>query len=151
MAKYRMLAPEELQSLEKEFIEFLILNGITSEDWEDLKSKDQKAYIGIIESFSDVVFEKILRKTRFLEFRDKKDIYCIQCLEKKMILVGVKSDGNIDFEQSGIENIINSGLKTYITEKSYKGDRQLEIFQMLQNGYQISGGDLYKKLSVASL
>lgn len=151
MAKYRLLDPDELQSMEKEFIEFLVINGITADDWQQLKTKDPKAYFGIVESFSDVVFENILRKTKFLEFRDSQDIYCIQCLDEKMILIGIKSDGSIDFEHSSINDIINSDLKGYMTEKHYNINRQKELFQMIKNGYQISDGLLFKKLSTALL
>ena len=39
MVKYRALTHEELESMEKEFIDFLVLNGITGEDWEKLKNE----------------------------------------------------------------------------------------------------------------
>ncbi len=64
MAKFRSLTHEELESMEKEFIDSLVLNGITGEDWEKLKKESPENAEGICESFSDVVFTKILKQCR---------------------------------------------------------------------------------------
>jgi len=146
MPKYRLLTGEELESLKKEFIDFLVLTGITGPDWSKLKNNDQAAANGILESFSDVVFEQILRKAMFVEFRDSKNLMCIQCLKEKMILVGAKAQGNYDFQKSGIENLEDGLIKVYTTEKPYGQIREREIFGMLNQGYQITNGELFKKL-----
>ena len=67
MAKYRLLTIEELQEMEKEFVDYLILNGIYSDDWVSLKNDDPDKVQKIIHLFSDVVFENIMRKTQFLK------------------------------------------------------------------------------------
>ena len=43
VTKYRRLTIEELQNLEKEFISFLVVNGIPSEDWEQIKKDEAKS------------------------------------------------------------------------------------------------------------
>lgn len=40
MAKYRLLTHEELIELEKEFIDFLILNSIVASDWMKIKNEE---------------------------------------------------------------------------------------------------------------
>jgi len=146
MPKYRPLTPEELQSMESDFIKFLVLNGIAAEDWDKLKTEDPESAEGIMDSFSDVVFEKILRSTAYVEHVSEHDIYCIQCLVDKMVLVGAKSDGNFNFNTSDPSTIGGEGVKVFTTEKPYNGDRQQEIVEMLQKGYEISEGDLFKRL-----
>ena len=42
MPKYRLLTQDELNELEHEFINYLVLNGITAEDWEDIKKSKQE-------------------------------------------------------------------------------------------------------------
>ena len=148
MPKYRVLSHEELETMEEDFIKFLVLNGIVADDWTKLKEEDPEAAQSVISSFSDVVFEQILRKTDYIEFIDDHDIYCVQCLEDKMTLLGAKSDGAINFKTSDPSSIAGEGVKVYTTEKPYNGDRQKEIFDMLQNGYQISEGVLFKKLGM---
>jgi len=146
MPKYRALTSDELQSMEADFVKFLVLNGIAAEDWDKLKSDDAESAAGIMDSFSDVVFEKILRSTGYVEHISEHDIYCIQCLVDKMVLVGAKSDGTVNFKTSDPSTIGGEGVKVFTTEKPYNGDRQQEIFDMLQKGYQISEGDLFKRL-----
>ena len=146
MPKYRLLSHEELESMEVDFVKFLVLNGIVADDWTKLKENDPDSAEGIISSFSDVVFEQILRKTDYIEFIDDHDIFCVQCLEDKMTLVGAKSDGAVNFKTSDPSSIVKEGVKVFTTEKPYNGDRQKEIFDMLENGYQISEGVLFKKL-----
>lgn len=146
MSKYRVLSQEELASMEGDFVKFLVLNGIVADDWTKLKENDAEAAEGIIASFSDVVFEQILRKTAYVEHISELDIFCIQCLEDKMVLVGAKSDGSINFKSTDPSAINGDGVKVFTTEKKYNGDRQKEIFDLLQNGYQISEGTLFKKL-----
>ena len=40
MTKYRRLTLEELEELQKEFVDFLVINGITAEDWVKLKDNE---------------------------------------------------------------------------------------------------------------
>ena len=49
MPKYRLLTLEELQELEKEFVEYLVLNGITADDWEKIKKENPSSARHIIE------------------------------------------------------------------------------------------------------
>jgi len=146
MPKYRVLSQEELSTMETDFVKFLVLNGIVADDWTKLKKEDPEAAQGIISSFSDVVFEQILRKTAYVEHISEHDIFCVQCLVDKMVLVGAKSDGSVNFETTDPSSIGGEGVKVFTTEKTYNGDRQKEIFDMLQQGYQISEGELFKKL-----
>ena len=76
MAKnnYRRLNTEELASLEKEFIDFLVVNGITAPDWEQMKKDNPENSDQMIELFSEVVFEGIFRKTKFLKISTAKFI-----------------------------------------------------------------------------
>jgi len=90
MPKYRLLNQEELQSLEKEFIDFLVLNGITAPDWEKLKS-DEHTSQRFIEVFSDVVFEKILRQIEYLDRYSKSSIFAFKCTEKEIQLIRIRS------------------------------------------------------------
>lgn len=146
MPKYRALTAEELISMEGDFVKFLVLNGIAAEDWDKLKREDAESAAGIMDSFSDVVFEKILRTTVYIDYVGEQDIYCVQCLVDKMILVGAKSDGSINFKTTDPSAIGGDGVKVFTTEKNYDGDRQKEIFDMLEKGYSISEGELFKRL-----
>jgi hypothetical protein len=152
MAKYRLLSIDELQALEKEFIDFLILNGIEAKDWEKLKMNDKPAAEKVIELFSDVVFEKIFRKVEYLEQRSTKEIRCFQCLGDKLVLVGIKAPAgsNADFNNSEyISSIMKNPAEefdVYTSEKVYSKQREVELFDMTQAGCTISDGKLFKAI-----
>ena len=153
MPKYRLLTKNELQELEKEFVEYLILNSITAEEWETMKIKDQTGAERIIDLFSDVVFESILRKINFLEYRDKHSIRVFQCLPEKLVVVAMESTNtNEDIDFTNVEFLKKAtisppdSLKLYTTDKPYTRDREYELFEMLQTGCLITDDRLFKTL-----
>ena len=144
---YIKLSGYELNELEKEFIDFLIVNGITADVWEDLKVKNIAKADLIIDSFSDVVFEGIFRKVKYLDFVTPNSIKCFQCLDNEIVLIGLDSDNpsEIDFTTNEwLSNLKN--VKIYNSSKVYHDVRELELFNMIQKGANISDGELFKKL-----
>ena len=74
MAKYRLLTQEELKPLEEDFVKFLSANTVAADDWDKIKKEDPKKAEGLIEIFSDIVWEKALEKIKCLEARTEKDM-----------------------------------------------------------------------------
>lgn len=150
--KYRALTSAELGELEKEFIEYLIVNGITADDWMKLKKDEPEKAEDILLLFSDVVFEGILRKVSFLEKRMSNELMIFQCLADRMVLVGITSS-SLDFtDQNSLEKAINQppgDAEVYTTEKAYHPDRELELFKMIESGCTITDGKLFKTLSLS--
>ncbi len=148
--KYRALTTHELQELEKEFIEYLIVNGITAEDWVKIKEEQPDKAEDILLLFSDVVFEGVLRKVGFLEKRMTNELMVFQCLKDRMVLVGITSF-SIDFtDQEKLDQAVSDppdDAKVYTTEKKYHGAREMEIFEMIESGCSISDGKLFKTLA----
>jgi hypothetical protein len=155
MSAYRLLTLEELKEMEKEFVQYLVVNGIPAEDWEKMKQEEPSKAEKLIEVFSDMVFETIMRKVQFLEYRDKKELITFQCLEDEIVMVGMKAEGdsNVDFtSQEFVQKAMVSppdGLKVYTSEKKYQKKREVELFEMTQNGCFISEGNLFKALCLA--
>lgn len=155
MPKYRSLTLQELQELEKEFVEYLVLNGITADDWIKLKENDLPAAERMIELFSDVVFESIMRKVEYLECREKKQLKTFQCLTEKLVLVGMSAeqDQEADFtDPAYIQRAAQDPspfLRVFTSEKPYSTQRELELFQMTQMGCVITEGKLFKTLCLA--
>jgi len=147
MTKYKRLTDLELKELEKEFINFLVINGIVASEWEALKENDTEKTNLIIDQFSDVIYEGIMRKISFIEFLDTRSIKCFQCLDSEMVLVGVdaNSDSYVDFTASKWTGNY-SGLEAYTLKKTYKNSRELEIFKLIQAGAVPSDGTMFKQL-----
>lgn len=152
MPKYRNLTREELHDLEKEFIDFLVINGITADEWVDLKKKETEKAEKILEQFSDVVWEGVLRKTQFIEHRSPQEIRAFQCLPGKIVLMGLKiDDPSIDLSTTeGLKKVQQNppGTSVYTSEKAYSKKREKEIFALIQSGSVISDGQMFKTIAL---
>ncbi len=152
MAKYRLLTRDELEGLEKEFVEYLILNGIAADDWVKIKKEDPGGAERIVHLFSDVVFEKIMRKTHFLEWGSPKEIKVLYCQKKKFVLVGLNAtkipEANLedaDYLKKAMQNPPEN-LEIYTKDIPYEISREEEMFKMTEIGYHMSDDKLFKTL-----
>ncbi len=154
MVKYRSLLADELKTFEKEFISFLVVNGVAPETWEALKQDDQDKANQIIDQFSDVVFESVFRKATFIDFISEKSIKCFQFLEKEVRLVGLDAavDSPVNFlSDQPIDQVLAAhidALEVYQTKKAYQVQRELEMFNMTNKGAVLSEGVLFKKIAL---
>jgi hypothetical protein len=159
--KYRRFTQEELHGLEPDFVRFLALNGIPADEWLRLKQTDLERVDALIEQFSDAIFERTLQNLEFLEFRTPKDIKTFHCQKEKIVLVGLQLDGASESKSFWAENDtsflqkIQSGevqAKIYTREKTYQnGDREAELFRMIEHGARISKDGYWYKTLAASL
>jgi sulfur relay (sulfurtransferase) DsrF/TusC family protein len=156
--KFRKLDKEELQEMEPEFIRFLAANTITGDDWEKLKVENLEKAEGLIEIFSDIVFEKILKKIEYLEIKTPNDLRTFHCEAEKIKMIGLKINGesSVDFTKNqdptqimSLLRLSNAKLQLYKGEKSYAKEREVELFELMeQQGALISkDGHLYKTLA----
>jgi len=156
MAKYRILSLEELKELEKEFINFLILNGIDAKQWEGIKAFDVSMADELIVTFSDFVFESIFKKATYIEQRSSKSLRIFKFNKQDMLEVGLsiplESDGDFTKEnwvKSALENP-PSYLKTYSRAREYTEGREKEMFALTSNGAVITDERLFDVLAEAS-
>lgn len=147
--KYKRLNTDELRKLEKEFIDFLVVNGITAEEWERLKEDKPDVADSIIDHFSDVVWEGALRKCNYLERISENSIYSFHCKENEIELIRIYTDSEIDMNSIPFSALFNDpsiSWKIQKATKPYLQKREIELFQMIENGAHISDGKLNDKL-----
>lgn len=151
--KFRRLTIEELKGLEQEFVQFLAANTITGADWKKLKTEELEKANNLIDVFSDLVFEKIIKNIQFLEFKTANDVKIFHCKEEEIILLGLqnKKGSTIDLsDKAQLNKAINSSnipLQVYGAQKKYSPDRAQELFKMIENGARIAkDGALFKAL-----
>lgn len=144
---YRRLTKTELSELEPEFIRFLAANSITASDWRKMKEKSPIKADEYLVLFSDIVFEKILQGVEYLEHRSSKDLKTFHCLSDKILLLGLRIEGQtqLDFTQNLSPSEMlrqmqrsNAKLQMYGAEKKYAKKRELELFDMMENGALIA-------------
>ncbi|MEL6721158.1 MAG: DUF6495 family protein [Bacteroidota bacterium] len=158
--KYRRLNQEELDELEPEFINFLAGNSITAPDWEKMKLAFPEKVEGLIEIFSDVVFDKILGKVEYMELKKPRDLRTFKFIEDRILLIGLVNNGDengktlLDFTSNDTpEEMLlkmqqsNSEVRLYTAERKYRKDRKQEAFELMEKGALISkDGSMYKIL-----
>ncbi len=155
--KYRRLTNDELKELEPEFVRFLSLLSIPAEDWERMKTQDPDRVELLIEDFSDAIYAKILRDVKYLEHRSPNELRTFFFSAEKAFMLSLQVDGEseVDFTKDQkpeemLQLIQHAGasLRLHQAEKTYKEDREVEIFRLMQIGALISrDGALYNLLS----
>ncbi len=150
MPKYRTLTKDELTAFEKEFVDYLVVNGITADEWERLKKSENEKAEQILALFSDVIFEAVLRKIKFLDVQTKGYIQAIQCTGKKMTMVALTTmDDEIDLRniKGDLKPLLLTGkIQLHQGEKNYTDEREQELFEMTERGCQMADGTLFKQL-----
>jgi hypothetical protein len=153
MAKYRILTKEELKNFETEFVNYLVVNGIAADDWVKMKAEEPEKASKIVELFSDVIMEGVLRKVNFVEIRQKAYVQSIQFMTDAMRMAAIScKDPKIDLREIDFSKITASSVELFEIhqgEKKYDEIREQIIFDYVQKGFEVSDGKLFKSLALA--
>ncbi len=151
MVKYRYLTDEELKEFEEEFKHFLIANGLHAEEWEKLNDEDPDKAIEVVGLFSNLIFDKVYDKTKFIVHVDNKVLKAFKFYEDKALLIGVDYKGKLNFPNENILEFINenaSEMLIYSTSKSFpKEKRNDEMHFLVKLGSNFSDGKIFNFLS----
>lgn len=147
--KYKRLPLNELQLLEKEFIKFLAVNSITADDWIKIQEESSEKMDELIEEFSDLVYHRVMQKVSCLDHRTKNEVKVFKTEKEKISLIAMSTTAtDVNFLDENDFNAILSGNKAipvevYKSEKAYQKEREVEIFDLLENGCCIVDPSLY--------
>jgi len=150
--KYKRLTNEELQALQKEFVNYLAAAQITASDWEKMKKEEVQKAEELIDVFSDVVYEKVMSKIKFLEYRDKKTLNVFNCREEEIVLVGIRVSENSTLDLTSDNpvngwNMNDNKMGVIKSKKKYAKERGIEVFELLQSACLITDDKLFHLLS----
>lgn len=150
MPKYRLLNAEELKQFEKEFVDYLVVNGIDASSWQKMKEEDSEKAARIMALFSDVVFEKVLRQAQncikiqwphifvFHYGADKAELLIASFANDEVVY---DEDTRIDLDWiHSLGRPININSQT----KAYEKEREIELFEMLSSGCVIEDGKVFE-------
>lgn len=145
--KYARLTLSDLKDLEKEFIEFLIVNGIAADEWEAIKKEDKEKTEKIIDQFSDVVWESILRKNKLVEKRSKDQLTVCYVENDELITLFIKSNTS-KFDLTKTEDIDEliahkNQLQIQLKKDQLTIPAPQQLFQLLQVGFYFSKNEKY--------
>lgn len=151
--QYRRLTKEEFENMSKDFAIFLASNSIDKKEWDELKESDPDKVDGMLDIFSDMVFEKALTSCRYLERISETEIhtYFFTDSSAHMVTIKIKEGYTGDFIHDKLSTIFmqlleEKGLEVYQGTKEYTKKREHEMFDIMQQGAQFSKGELYRSL-----
>jgi len=151
--KYTQLTKEQFKELHAEFAKFLASQKIDVSEWEKIKKNNPKMADEELDLFSDLVWEKVLNRTEYLEHFSKDSINLFKCNDKDMqrIVVKVNKD-NIDLLNTEdfnwlVNNSKDASIDYFKGQKSYVKSRNMEVFDLIQQGSVLSKGELYRSIS----
>ncbi len=138
--KYRMLTLEELEIFAEDFKQFLIVNGVHAEEWEEINKNDKQKAVQFVELFSDTVLQKVYEKIQFIEFRSEDSCMVFKLNKENIELISITRKENSDVSLETPEKIHNAlvhhsdALTFFKTQKKYTKERELEVHEMIQQG-----------------
>lgn len=148
--KYTRLTKEQLEELEPEFINFLATQSITGEEWAKIKKDTPEIAEEELDVFSDLIWEGVLSKVTYLENISAQQMHLFELTDKEMKLIAVKvMNPEIDLTTSvgfsWFKKNWSSDFVEYMTAaKAYTDDKNLDKFQLIQQGAVITKGELYQ-------
>lgn len=148
--KYARLTKEQFEELHQEFINFLATQSITAEEWEDIKANKPELVDQELDLFSDLIWEGVLNNVKYLEHISPRQLMLFSISETHMDLIAIKIDNeDIDItSEYGYnwlqQNLQDDAVSLYTSNKAIGDDRNKDIFILIQQGANITKGELYR-------
>lgn len=151
--KYARLTKEQFEELHQEFINFLATQSITAEEWQTIKTEKPEVAEQELDVFSDLVWEGVLTAAKYLEHISPKNIHLFALNDDHMHLIGIKIEKeDVDVTtQEGFNwlrnNLMDESVEFAQAKKEYSNDKNLDKFALIQQGSNITKGELYEYMN----
>jgi Family of unknown function (DUF6495) len=152
LMKYTLLTKEQLESLHTDFAKFLASQQIDAKEWRIIKKNKPKIAQEELELFSDLVWEDVLSKAKYIEHFSPQQLNLFNCSATAIHRIVVKSAKPMfdffkkkDFDWF-LEHSTHTSFSYFQAQKKYDKERNLELFDLIKKGGVISKGDLYKSM-----
>ena len=148
--KYSRLTKEQFEELHQEFINFLASQSITAEEWADIKANKPELVDQELDLFSDLIWEGVLNNVKYLEHISPRQLMLFSISETHMDLIAIKIDNeDIDItSEYGYnwlqQNLQDDAVSLYTSNKAIGDDRNKDIIILIQQGANITKGELYR-------
>ncbi|WP_417197593.1 DUF6495 family protein [Bizionia sp.] len=149
--KYARLTKEQFEELHQEFINFLATQTITADEWNDIKINKPEVAEQELDVFSDLVWEGVLNKVVYIEHISPQQMHLFHLKNDIMHLIAVKLKNPIDLTTTDgfnwlRENLMDDDVEFLQAKKEYSEDKNVDKFQLIQQGGVITKGDLFQYL-----
>lgn len=147
--KYSRLTKEQFEELHQEFINFLATQSITVDEWNDIKQNKPEVAEEELDVFSDLVWEGVLAKIEYLENISPQRMYLFKLSETNMHVIAITLKNETDLTTTAgfdwlRDNLMDENVEFFQANKTYSEDKNLDKFQLIQQGSVITKGDLFR-------
>lgn len=151
---YRRLTLQELESLEQEFVYFLIANGIPADHWEKIKTADTDKMNALLDEFSDLVFQTSVEKAEYLLHINSGELTLFHCKPDEIQFYSITSSHSeidltaFDSFDKLIEHLeTDQNMQKVNFCSPYRPDRAKTIFQLMESGCGISDRHTFEQVT----
>ena len=150
--KYRILTLEELEIFAEDFKQFLIVNGVHAEEWEEMNKSDKEKAVQFVELFSETVLQKVYEKIKFVEFRSENSCMVFKLNKENIELISISTKEGSKISLETPEKIHEAfvqrpdELTIFKTQKAYSKERELEVHEMISQGCVHSDASFWDSL-----
>ncbi|MFT6066347.1 MAG: hypothetical protein ACJAYY_002531 [Paraglaciecola sp.] len=150
--KYRQLTKEQFESLHQEFALFLASQKIDVTEWNQIKKEQPKVAEDEMNVFSDVVWQNVITKTKYVDHFSETTVNLFKCDEEEIHRIAIKINWDINLlEQDGFEwllkNPMDNSVDVFKGSKPYNSKRNIEVFDLIEKGGSISKGEVFDYFS----
>ncbi|QNM86910.1 hypothetical protein H9W90_07310 [Polaribacter pectinis] len=150
--KYRQLTKEQFESLHEDFARFLASQSIDVKEWNQIKAEKPEVAEEEMNVFSDVVWDDVLTKTKYIEHFSETSANLFKCEDEEIHRIAIKINWDINLlEQKGFEwlmqNPMDNSVEIFKGSKPYNNERNSEIFDLIEKGSSISKGEIFEYFS----
>ncbi len=147
--KYRQLTKEQFESLHEEFARFLASQKIDANEWKSIKEEKPHVADEEMNVFSDIVWDDVLSKTKYVEHFSKTSANLFKCDDNEIHRIAINVNWDINLlEQKGFEwllqNPMDNSVDIFKGSKPYGLERNSEIFDLIEKGSTISKGEIFE-------
>ena len=149
---YARLTKEQFKALHHEFSSFLAAHSIDKKKWDYIKSENPVLTNQKLDAFSDVVWNDVLDKIKYLEHRNDQLLFLFKCFDKKIDLILIKQTKDCpsffdeDHKNWLIKNIKDERVSVFQSSRDFGKNFKKEIFKLIKKGAVARDGIIYEDL-----
>ena len=150
--EYARLTREQFKALHNEFSSFLASHSIDKKKWDYIKSENPELTSQKLDAFSDVVWNDVLGKIKYLEHRNDQLLFLFKCFDKKIDLILIKQTKDCpsffdeDHKNWLIKNIQDDRVSVFESSRDFGKNFKKEIFKLIKKGAVARDGIIYEDL-----
>ena len=147
--KYRQLTKEQFESLHEEFARFLASQSIDVKEWNQIKEEKPHVAEEEMNVFSDVVWDDVLTRTKYVAHYSPQKVNLFKCNDENIERIVIETTRAVNFlEKEGYEWLLKNPTDDSIDilqgKKKYAQERNVEIFDLIEKGGNITKGEVFE-------